>query len=354
MLESLESKRKRARELEGLLSDQEVLKDRSQYQKYAKELSGLSPILKKYEKYLNIEQEIKKTESLLEEKHEREFAELARAEIEVLKEKLKSLKSELEEMLIEQDPDIDRDVIMEIRAGTGGQEASLFAAELFRMYSRHAQRNGWKVDIMNTSASEAGGLKEIIFSIEGRGVYRKLRYESGTHRVQRVPVTEASGRIHTSAVTVAVLPEAEEVEIKIDPKDLKVDVFHSGGPGGQSVNTADSAVRITYLPIDMVVICQDERSQLKNKIKAMKVLRSRLLDKARQEQASKISQDRRSQVGTGDRSEKIRTYNFPDRRVTDHRIGLTLHKLESILNGELEEIISALILTDKKAKLERM
>jgi peptide chain release factor 1 len=256
--------------------------------------------------------------------------------------------------LIDEDPDADRDTIMEIRAGTGGLEASLFAAELFRMYSKYAQKNSWQIDIMNTSPSEAGGVKEIIFSVEGQGVYRKLKYESGTHRVQRVPVTEASGRIHTSAVTVAVLPEAEEIDVDIDPKDLRIDVFRAGGHGGQSVNKTDSAVRITHIPTNIVVSCQDERSQLKNKIKAMKVLRSRLFEKARQEQIEKITQDRRSQVGSGDRSEKIRTYNFPDRRVTDHRIGLTLHSLESVLNGELEEIISALALADRKVKLQKI
>lgn len=353
MLESLENKKKRAQELERLLSDPAVLKDRSQYQKYAKELAGLLPILKKYDEYLDTEQESKKIESLLKEKYEKEFVDLARTEIEELKVKLKSLKSELEEMLIEEDPDADRDIIMEIRAGTGGLEASLFAAELFRMYSKYAQKSGWRIDVMNTSASLSGGIKEVIFSVVGEGVYKKLRYESGVHRVQRVPVTEASGRIHTSAVTVAVLPEAEEVDVRIGPKDIRIDVFRSSGPGGQSVNTADSAVRITHIPTSIVVTCQDERSQLKNKTKALKVLRSRLLDKARQEQIDRVSQDRKSQVGTGDRSEKIRTYNFPDRRVTDHRIGLTLHKLENILDGELDGIISALILADKRAKLNK-
>lgn len=354
MLESLEKKRKRAQELEKLLSAPEVLKDRPQYQKYARELASISPILKKYDEYLIAEEEIKKIESLLKEKQEREFVNLARTEIEELKGKHSSLRAELEEMLIEEDPDASRNIIMEIRAGTGGLEASLFAAELFRMYSKYVQKSGWKVDVMNTSASLSGGIKEVIFSVEGESVYKKLRYESGVHRVQRVPVTEASGRIHTSAVTVAVLPEAEEVEVKIDPKDIRVDVFRSSGPGGQSVNTADSAVRITHIPTNMVVTCQDERSQLKNKVKAMKVLRSRLLDEARQKQLSKISQDRKSQVGTGDRSEKIRTYNFPDRRVTDHRIGLTLHKLEGILDGELDGIISALILADKRARLGKL
>jgi len=351
VIDSLEKKKQRQKELEELLSDQEVLKNRSLYQKYAKELSSLSSILKKYDEYLVAEEERKNLESMLEEKHDKDFTDLARTEIEELKKKASTVKVELEEMLVDEDPDSNRDIIMEIRAGTGGLEASLFAADLFRMYSKYAQRNNWKVDLMNTSASEAGGIKEVILAIEGQAVYKKLRFESGVHRVQRVPTTEASGRIHTSAVTVAVLPEAEEVDVTIDQKDLRIDVYRSSGHGGQSVNTTDSAVRITHNPTGIVVTCQDERSQLKNKVKAMKVLRSRLFDRARQEHMQKVSSDRKSQVGSGDRSEKIRTYNFPDRRVTDHRIGLTLHKLEGILEGEIDELVSGLILADKKAKL---
>ncbi|MFH1867433.1 MAG: peptide chain release factor 1 [Candidatus Omnitrophota bacterium] len=351
MIESLEKKKKRAKELEALLSDTEVLQNRATTQKYAKELSRLTSILKKYDEYLSAEKEKDSLEAMIKEKHEREFIDLARAEVNELNVKLSELKADIEEILIDEDPDADKNIIVEIRAGTGGLEASLFAADLFRMYFKYAQKNGYKVDVINTSASDSGGIKEVIFSVEGHGVYKKFKFESGAHRVQRVPATEASGRIHTSAVTVAVLPEAEEVDIKIDPKDIRVDVFRSSGPGGQSVNTADSAVRITYIPEDIVVSCQDERSQLKNKIKAMKVLRSRLLDRMRQKQMSRISKDRKSQVGSGDRSEKIRTYNFPDRRVTDHRIGLTLHKLENILQGDLDEIISELILADRKAKL---
>jgi len=352
MIEAVESKKKRAKELEGFLADPKILKDRVQYQNYAKELARISPLLRRYEEYLKVEEDLRNTDALLKDKHEEEFLDLAKKELEKLRHSLESLKQQIEEMLIEDDPDSERNIIMEIRAGTGGVEASLFAAELFRMYSKYAQNNGWKVDVMNTSSSESGGVKEIIFSVEGTSVYRMLRYESGVHRVQRVPVTESSGRIHTSAVTVAVLPEAEEVDIKIDPQDLRVDVFRSSGCGGQSVNTTDSAVRMTHLPTNIVVTCQDERSQHKNKNKAMKVLRTRLLDMARQQQMNKISQDRKSQVGSGDRSEKIRTYNFPDRRVTDHRIGLTLHSLESILEGDLDEIISALIDAEKKAKME--
>ncbi len=354
MFESLSRKKNRAEELEKLLADHEVLKDRTLYQRYAKELSSTSSIVQKYDDYLLCEQEKSKLESMLAEKHEPDFMELAKSEIGELEIKLGRLKSELEQMLIADDPDADRNVIMEIRAGTGGLEASLFAADLFRMYSKYAQNRGWKVDVMNTSTSEAGGIKEVVFAVEGSDVYKRFQYESGTHRVQRVPTTESQGRIHTSAVTVAVLPEAEEIDVSIDPKDIRMDVYRSGGHGGQSVNTTDSAVRITHIPTDIVVICQDERSQLKNKIKAMKVLRSRIFDKARQEHADKISKHRKSQVGTGDRSEKIRTYNFPDRRITDHRIGLTLHKLEAILGGDLEEIITGLMVADKKARIERL
>ena len=354
MLKALESKRQRANEIQGLLADPEVLKDRLRYQNLAKELARLSPLLKKYDEYLKSQQDIRHTQELLEGAHDKDLHEMAHAELATLQDRLRSLQIDLENMVLEDDPDADRNIIMEIRAGTGGVEATLFAAELFRMYSKYAQRNKFKIDVMNTSPSEQGGVKEVIFSVEGPSVFGSLRYESGVHRVQRVPTTEASGRIHTSAVTVAVLPEAQEVDIKIDPKDIRVDVYRASGHGGQSVNTTDSAVRITYIPYDIVVTCQDERSQLKNKLKAMKVLRSRLLDKARQDHCDKISQSRKSQVGTGDRSEKIRTYNFPDGRVTDHRIGLTLYKVESIMEGDIDEILSALKEADKKSRLESL
>lgn len=354
MINALEKKSKRAKELEGFLADSEILKDRALYQRYAKELSSMSAILTKYQAYLSCESEAENLKAMLDEKHESDFIELAKAEIQELKDKQKNLKTELEEMLIEDDPDANRNIIVEIRAGTGGLEASLFASDLFKMYTKYAQKSGWKVDVMNTSESDAGGVKEVIFSIEGNGVYRKMKFESGTHRVQRVPTTEAQGRIHTSAVTVAVLPEAEEVDIKIDPNDIRVDVYRASGCGGQGVNTTDSAVRITHIPTDLVVTCQDERSQLKNKRKAMKVLRSRLFDHIRQQHMDKISSARKTQVGSGDRSEKIRTYNFPDRRVTDHRINLTLHKLEAVLEGDIDDIISELLLADKKAKLENI
>jgi peptide chain release factor 1 len=354
MIDSLEKKKKRSEELKALLSDEKVLKDRALYQKYARELASTSNVLEKYDRYMEFEKEKSALSAMLREKHEPDFIGLAESEIKDIEASQEKIKSELENMLIEDDPDASRNIIMEIRAGTGGLEASLFAADLFRMYAKYAQDNKWKVDVMNTSPSEAGGVKEIIFSIEGHNIFKKLKYESGTHRVQRVPSTEAQGRIHTSAVTVAVLPEAEEVDMKIDPKDIRVDVYRSSGCGGQSVNTTDSAVRITHVPTDTIVTCQDERSQLKNKVKAMKILRSRLFEKYRQDQEDKITQQRKSQVGTGDRSQKIRTYNFPDRRVTDHRIGLTLHKLEAVLQGGLDELINTLIDADRKKKLENL
>ncbi|MFH1644895.1 MAG: peptide chain release factor 1, partial [Candidatus Omnitrophota bacterium] len=298
------------------------------------------------------ESDLEKTEAFLEGKHDEEFVELANEELVTLQERKLALTGELEDLLLEDDPDASRSIIMEIRGGTGGLEASLFAGELFRMYSKYARSKGWKVDVMNTSVSEAGGLREVVFSVEGNMVYKFMKYESGVHRVQRVPVTEASGRIHTSAVTVAVLPEAEDVDIKIDPSDLRVDVFRSAGCGGQSVNTTDSAVRITHLPTNIVVSCQDERSQLKNKNKAMKVLRSRLFDLVKRQQMEERSKNRKTQVGSGDRSEKIRTYNFPDRRITDHRIGFTVHNLEAVLEGEIDAIIAALLAEDKKRKLK--
>ena len=354
MFEALEERKKRYKELEKLLADPKVVQDKSVYSKYAKELSSLSGMVNKYEQYLQLQVDIRNLKEMLKEKHEKDFIDLAEKEISELEEKISCIQKELEEALLTEDPEADKNIIVEIRAGTGGLEAGLFASELFRMYTKFAQKNNWKVEIMNTSLQEGRGIKEVIFAVEGKGVYGKLKYESGVHRVQRVPATEASGRIHTSAATVAVLPEAEEVEIKIESKDLRIDVFRSSGAGGQHVNVTDSAVRITHLPTNVVVTCQDERSQLKNKNKAMKVLRARLLDKIRHEQQQKISRDRKSQVGTGDRSEKIRTYNFPDKRVTDHRIGLTLHKLESVLQGELDEIISALLGIEKKMKLQGM
>lgn len=350
----LEPKLKRHEELHKLVSDPKVIADNLTYQKYARELAVLTNLINKYLEYEAIEKEIADLKAMLSAKdHDNEFLELAKKELAELEVKFKKTEYEVEELLLEEeDSDADKNIIVEIRAGTGGVEASLFAADLFRMYSKYAIKKNWKIEPLNTSITEKGGFKEVTFSIEGRGAYGKMRYESGTHRVQRVPETEASGRIHTSAVTVAVLPEADEVEINIDPKDIRIDTFCAGGHGGQSVNTTYSAVRITHLSSGLVVSCQDERSQLKNRIKAMKVLRARLYEKIQSENLDKIAKDRKSQVGSGDRSEKIRTYNFPDNRVTDHRINLSLYKLESILEGDLEEFFDALIAADRKLKLE--
>jgi peptide chain release factor 1 len=344
MFDRLKELEKRYKELEVLLADPKILKDKSQYQRYAKEIAGITEIVNNYRRYNELAEEIKELKELLNAKDlDAEFLQMTRHEIESLTEKQGKVKSDLELLLAPKDEEADKDVIVEIRAGTGGLEASLFAADLYRMYTKYAMKMGWNIEIMSSHPTELGGIKEIVFSLKGKDVYRRLKFESGVHRVQRVPTTEASGRIHTSAATVAIMVEPQDVELKIDPQDLKVDVFRSSGHGGQSVNTTDSAVRITHIPSGLVVTCQDERSQLKNKNKALRVLRARLLQQIRDEEAKKISQERRSQVGSGDRSEKIRTYNFPDRRVTDHRIGLTLHKLDSILDGNLDEITDSLI-----------
>lgn len=350
MSEKLEEKVKRFEELERMVSDPKVISNPLEYKKCAKELSSLRKVVSKYKEHKEITREIASLERLSAEKHEKEFLELALEELAELKGTAELLRGELEELSLEKDEDADKDIIMEIRQGTGGVEAALFAQDLFRMYSKYAIAKGWKVEIMSTSLTEKGGFKEVIFSVSGQSVYSKLKYESGTHRVQRVPATEASGRIHTSAATVAVMAEAEEVDLEINPQDLKIDVFRAGGRGGQHVNVTDSAVRITHMPSGLVVSCQDERSQHKNKRKAMRVLRTRLMDKRKQDQARKRSADRKTQVGSGDRSEKIRTYNFPDRRVTDHRIGFTLHKLEGILNGDLDELVDALRGAERKIR----
>ena len=353
MFEVLEARLRRYEELEKLITDPKVIADSSAYQRNTKELASLRNIVSKYREYKKIDAEINELEELLKKKSsEAEFAEMAKDELVGLKKRRQDLEKKIEELLLENDPDADKNTIIEIRAGTGGQEASLFAADLFRMYSRYAASQGWKVEMLSSSLSEAGGFKEVVFGIDGSGVYGKMKFESGVHRVQRVPVTEASGRIHTSTISVAVLPEVEDVDIKIDPKDLRVDVFRSSGAGGQSVNTADSAVRITHIPTGIVVQCQDERSQLKNKNKAMKVLRARIMDKAVTEQQQKIAKERKTQIGTGERSEKIRTYNYPNRRITDHRIGLTVHNLESVLEGDLEEVIMALLKQEKDLRLK--
>lgn len=340
----MEPLEKRFGELTELLADPGVINNHNKYRELSKEHADLEEILVKGRQFRKIVKDINDNREILKTSKDKELLELAESDLEELLERRKKVGAELEVLLIPRDPDDDKNAIVEIRAGTGGEEAALFAADLYRMYSRYIEDKDWKMDVMNTSATGIGGLKEIIFLVEGKGVFGELKYESGVHRVQRVPQTEASGRIHTSAASVAVLPEARDVDIKIDPNDLKIDVFRSSGPGGQSVNTTDSAVRITHIPSGMVVTCQDEKSQLKNKNKAMKVLRARLLDKAVREQNSEQARRRKTQVGTGDRSEKIRTYNFPQNRVTDHRFGLTLYDLENIINGD----ISALILEAKK------
>lgn len=342
--EKLHKTSARYRELEGLLGDPAVIADQPQYQKFAKEFSGLGPLMEAFAQYEAIGEQIKESKKLLEEKQDREFEALILSEIEDLEASKKDAEKELDEIINPPLVDKDSGVIIEIRAGTGGQEASLFAADLYRMYSRYAERVGWTAEVMSSHESDAGGFKEVVLSVSGKGAARHLKWESGVHRVQRVPTTEASGRIHTSAATVAVLEEPdEEVEIKIDPKDLKIDVYRSSGPGGQSVNTTDSAVRFTHHPTGIVVVCQDERSQLKNRAKAMRVLRARIKDKMDQEHFEKTSKDRKSQIGTGDRSEKIRTYNFSDHRVTDHRIGFTTHQLSAVLDGDMEDLVTALI-----------
>jgi peptide chain release factor 1 len=328
--------------LEQRLSDPEVIRAQDVYQKLMREHSELTPLVQAFRRYQHLQKELADSQSLLKEEGDEEFKDMAREEIQSLKEQLAQVEEELRFLLLPKDPNDDKNVILEIRAGTGGEEAALFAADLFRMYSRLAERRGWKLEVMSHSATGLGGLKEIIALMAGDRVYSHLKYESGAHRVQRVPETESQGRIHTSAVTVAVLPEAEDVDIQINPEELRVDVYRSSGPGGQSVNTTDSAVRITHVPTGLVVTCQDEKSQHKNKAKALKVLQARLFDLKQQEQHRQIAQERKSQVGSGDRSERIRTYNFPQGRITDHRIGLTLYRLESILDGDLDELLNAL------------
>ena len=342
MLEKLQGVEARYLELERRLSDPAFLADREAYAKAVREHADIGRIVGAFRAFRETETRLAEARALAED-GDPEIRALAREEVAALTARRGELEQELRRMLLPQDPNDEKNVILEIRAGTGGEEAALFAGDLFRMYSRYAEDRGWKVDVLSAHATGVGGFKEIIARLQGRGAYSLLKYESGIHRVQRVPITETQGRIHTSAVTVAVLPEADEVDVAIDPAELRIDVFRSGGPGGQSVNTTDSAVRVTHLPTGLVVICQDEKSQLKNKNKALKVLRSRLLDLKIQEQERRRAEERKSQVGTGDRSGRIRTYNFPQNRVTDHRIGLTLYRLESILEGAIQELIDALV-----------
>jgi peptide chain release factor 1 len=338
-LENIEAQ---VHDLEQRLADPEVIRAQDVYQKLMREHAELTPLVQAFRRLKHLQKELADSQSLLKDEGDEELKDMAREEVQSLKEQLAQVEEELRFLLLPKDPNDDKNVLLEIRAGTGGEEAALFAANLYRMYSRLAERQGWKLEVMSHSATGLGGLKEIIALVAGDRVYSRLKYESGTHRVQRVPETESQGRIHTSAVTVAVLPEAEDVDIQINPEELRVDVYRSSGPGGQSVNTTDSAVRITHLPTGLVVTCQDEKSQHKNKAKALKVLRARLFDLRQQEQQRQIAQERKSQVGTGDRSERIRTYNFPQGRITDHRIGLTLYRLEAVLDGDLDEILNAL------------
>jgi peptide chain release factor 1 len=345
MLQDLESIREKYNKLTSSLSDPEFISDPQKIKEASKERSELEPIVRKYETYKKILDEIKDSQEILDSPDtEEDLEELAREELSKLKEKKKRLEDELRMLLIPKDPNDEKNVILEIRAGAGGDEASLFAQDLFRMYSRFAEKKGWKMDIMSTSSSTINGFKEIIANIKGNRVYSQLKYESGVHRVQRVPETEASGRIHTSTVTVAVLPEADDVDVKLDSKDIRVEAFGASGPGGQNVNRNYTAIRVTHIPSGLVVSCQDEKSQHRNKEKALKILRTRLMDIAQREQQEKISKDRKSQVGTGERSEKIRTYNFPQSRVTDHRLNQSLYNIEGIIDGDLDEIIKNLTL----------
>ena len=339
MFKELEELEKKYEELNKKLSDQKIIVNQSKFQECAKMHSDISKTVLKYKEYKGTIKEIEENSKLFLEEKDGEFKNLINEELEKLKEKKLNLEIELKELMFPKDPHDKKNCIVEIRAGAGGNEAALFAGDLFRMYSRFAENNGWKTEVMSSNPTGIGGFKEIIFSIIGKEVYGKLKHESGVHRVQRVPVTESSGRIHTSTVTVAILPEAEEVELEISPNDLKIDRFRSTGPGGQSVNTTDSAIRITHIPTGMVVTCQDEKSQHKNKDKALKILRARLLDKAEREKHEDLAKKRKSQVGTGDRSERIRTYNFPQNRITDHRIGLNLHNLEEVLEGYLNDLV---------------
>ena len=354
MIEKLQTLEDKYEELNQKMVDPEVLANPTELNKYAKQQSELEDIVNVFREYKKATSELEDSKAMLEEKLDAEMEEMVKMEIGDLTDRLTKMEEQLTILLLPKDPNDNKNVIMEIRAGTGGDEAALFAADLYRMYTRYAETQGWKIEMMNSNYTDVGGFKEVTFMIEGKGAYSRLKFEGGVHRVQRVPATEASGRIHTSAATVAVLPEAEEVEVEINMNDLRIDVFCSSGPGGQSVNTTQSAVRVTHLPTGLVVSCQDEKSQQMNKEKAIKVLRSRLLEKYQQEQHGELDAQRRGMIGSGDRSERIRTYNFPQGRVSDHRINLTLHKLDQIMDGDLDELIDALVTTDQAERLKAM
>lgn len=354
MFEKLESIKKRYEELSAEISKSEVIANQELWRKLMKEHADLEEIVSAYEAYLAMQAELPELREMLKTADDAELREMAQEEIASLEEKMQKAEEELKFLLIPKDPNDGKNVILEIRAGTGGEEASLFGADLLRMYTRYAERHGMKMETLSSNMTELGGVKEMVVLISGKNAFSRLKYESGVHRVQRVPETESGGRIHTSAATVAVLPEAEEVDVKINPGDLRIDIYRAGGHGGQGVNTTDSAIRITHLPTGLVVTCQDERSQLKNKERAMKVLMSKLYDNALNEAASEQAENRRSMVGSGDRSERIRTYNFPQGRVTDHRIGLTLYKLDAFIDGDMDEIIDALILDAKEKSLSQV
>ena len=354
LFDKLRQIQERSNELERLLSDPAIFSTPSEYARLRKEHAELREVVARFAEYREVLRRLGEARHILAEGGERELLELAQAEIEELARREAELEEELKRLLLPRDPNDDKNVFVEIRAGAGGDEAALFAADLARMYTKYAERQRWKVEVMDANVTGVGGYKEVILFVQGRGAWSRLKFERGVHRVQRVPVTESAGRIHTSTVTVAVLPEAEDVDVRVDEKDLRVDVYRSSGPGGQGVNTTDSAVRITHLPTGLVVTCQDERSQIKNRAKAMRVLKARLLERAQEEQQAAIAADRRSQVGTGERSERIRTYNFPQARVTDHRVGLTLHRLPAVLEGDLDELIETLAAAEQAERLQRV
>ena len=354
MLDKLRAIEDRYLELENLISDPSVIANQAVWQKHARAHAQLTDVVQAYHEYRDIVQQLQDVETMLNEEKDPELRALAASELPDLKKQIAELEERLKILLLPRDPNDEKNVIMEIRGGAGGDEAALFAGVLFRMYTRYAESRGWRVEMMDSNATGLGGFKEVVFMIRGQGVYSRLKFESGVHRVQRVPETESSGRIHTSTVTVAVLPEAEEVDVVVNPNDLRIDTYCASGAGGQYVNKTESAVRITHLPTGIVVQCQDEKSQLKNKEKAMTVLRSRILEAAQAEQHAAVAEDRKSQVGTGDRSERIRTYNFPQGRVTDHRIGLTLHKLDAVVDGDLDEVIDALLTADQAERLKQI